>query len=205
MPNWKTHLEISNRINKMYGFEGMAFKKFLFGSILPDINNAHVVENISTKLGHKTTHCYEKEIPSYLVFYRKYKEQIDRKDPLFVGYVTHLYADYTWNGDFYTNVKKRNYPESDRDTLRRIKWNDFGIFNNKFIEHYIDISSHDEIESLYDECKNISEVSVTKQDISSVIEFLTKQSFNNATLQFYTIEELEELLEKTVVSLSKNK
>lgn len=202
MPNWKTHLEISNRINKSYGFEGIDYKIFLFGSILPDVNNSHIVEDISTKLGHKITHCFEESLPSYLVFYKKYKEQIESRNPLFVGYVTHLYADYTWNGDFYTNIKKRNYPETDRTTLREMKWSDFGVFNNKYEAHYIDISSDEEIEILYNECKKISEVDITKEDVKKVIEFLKKQSFHNANLQFYTIEELEELLEKTFVSLT---
>ena len=62
MPNWKTHLEVSNRINKVYRFEGIDFKKFLIGSILPDINNSHIVKDISTKLYHEVTH-YHDEVP----------------------------------------------------------------------------------------------------------------------------------------------
>lgn len=203
MPNWKTHLEISNRINKNYGFEGMKFKKFLFGSILPDINNSHIVKNISTKLHHEVTHCFEEDTPSYLVFYERYKKQIENRNPLFVGYVTHLYTDYTWNNNFYTEVKKRNYPETDRVTLRIMKQSDFGVYNNKFEECCIEVNTIEEIENLYNACLEISEVNVTKEDITRVIEFLRKKSFHEADMQFYTIEELDELLEKTVESLSK--
>ena len=203
MPNWKTHLEISNKINKSYDFEGMDYKIFLFGSILPDINNSHIVKDISTKLNHEITHCFDESAPSYLVFYKRYKKQIESKDPLFVGYVTHLYTDYTWNNNFYTEVKKRNYPAEDRVALRIMKQSDFGIFNNKFESRYIEISSDQEIEILYNECNKISEVDVTKDDVKKVIEFLKKQNFHDATLQFYTIEELDELLEKTVASLFK--
>ena len=203
MPNWKTHLEISNRINQAYGFEGMDFKKFLLGSILPDINNSHIVKDISTKLYHEVTHYHDDVMPSYLVFYKKYKEEIEAKNPLFVGVVTHLYTDYTWNGNFYTNVAKRNYPETDRTKLRIVKQSDFQIFNNKFEKNFIDIKDEYEIELLCDECKKIEEVSLVYDDIRRVIEFLKIENFYNANLQFYTIEELEELLEKTVVSLSK--
>ena len=203
MPNWETHLEISNRINKVYGFEGMEFKKFLFGSILPDINNSHIVKDISTKLHHEVTHYHDDAKPSYLVFYDKYKEQIDGKDPMFIGVITHLYTDYTWNNNFYTNVAKRNYPESDRVKLRIMKQSDFQIFNNRFENNFIDISTDEEIKSLYDETKKIPEMNLISDDISRVIEFLKTQNFYESQLQFYTIEELEELLEKTVERLLK--
>lgn len=203
MPNWKTHLEISNRINKAYDFDGMNFKKFLYGSILPDINNSHIVKDISTKLHHEVTHYHELGMPSYLVFYNKYKEQIDEKDPLFVGVVTHLYTDYTWNSDFYTKVSKRNYPENDRTKLRIMKQSDFQIFNNKFEKNFIDVVNEKEIECLCEESKKIPEVSITHEDVKRVIEFLKIENFYAATMQFYRTEDLEELLEKTVERLSK--
>ena len=203
MPNWKTHLEVSNRINKVYRFEGIDFKKFLIGSILPDINNSHIVKDISTKLYHEVTHYHDEAMPSYLVFYNKYKEQIEKRDPLFVGVVTHLYTDYTWNGNFYTNVAKRNYPETDRTKLRIMKQSDFQIFNNKFEKNFINVVDEKEIEELCEDCKKISEVSLILDDIRRVIEFLKIENFCDANLQFYTIEELDELLEKTVERLSK--
>ena len=158
MPNWKTHLEISNRINKVYGFEGIEFNKFLFGSILPDINNAHVVEKVSVEIKNEVTHFYQKDMPSYLIFYKKYREQIENKNPLFVGYVTHLYTDYTWNNAFYTKVNKENYPETERDALRKMKWNDFAIFNNQFIDNGINLLLNDETEKILEDCKNIEEI-----------------------------------------------
>ena len=203
MPNWKTHLEISNRINQTYKFSGIDFKKFLLGSILPDINNSHIVKDISEKRNHEITHCFEEGIPSYLVFYRRYKNQIDAKDPIFVGYVTHLYTDYTWNNNFYTNIAERNYPEKDKVALRIMKQSDFGAFNNKFKDQCIDVSGDSEFEILLNETKKINEVSVTFEDLSRVVEFLKKQELYDDTLQFYTMEELEELLEETVVCLTK--
>lgn len=203
MPNWKTHLEISNQINKVYGFKGMDFKKLLLGSILPDINNSHIVKEISQKINHEITHCYAKEVPSYLVFYRKYKKEIENKNPIFIGYVTHLYTDFTWNNNFYTNVSKRNYPDDDKVALRVMKQSDFRIFNNQFENRNIDILNDEELDLLEKECKNISEVSITKEDISKVTDFLKENHFYDAKLQFYTIEELDILLKETVQKLTK--
>ena len=202
MPNWKTHLEISNRINQVYGFKGMDLNKFLLGSVLPDINNSHIVKDISTKLYHEVTHYHSDDKPSYLVFYDKYKEQIDANDPMFVGVVTHLYTDYTWNNNFYTNIENRNYPEADRTKLRIMKQSDFQIFNNKFEKNFIDVSGVEEIRELSDEVKRIPEMRLIEDDIKKVIEFLKIENFYEAELQFYTIEELNELLEKTVLKLS---
>ncbi len=202
MPNWKTHLEISNKINKLYGFEGLDLKKFLFGSILPDINNAHVVEKVSVEIPNEITHFYKKDMPSYLIFYEKYKEQIDAKNPLFVGYVTHLYTDYTWNNAFYTKIDKDNYPETDRNTLRKMKWNDFAIFNNQFIENVIDVFRDEEIENIFKECQIIEEIHVSKEDVNSAVNFLMRKEIYQGDMKFFSIEELEILLDETVKRLS---
>ncbi len=202
MPNWKTHLEISNRINEVYGFKGIDLKRLLLASVLPDINNSHIVKEISKKINHEVTHCYEENVPSYLVFYKKYKKEIENKNPIFVGYVTHLYTDYTWNNNFYTNVSKRKYPDDDKVALRIMKQSDFRIFNNKFEERSIGNLSDEELDILENDCKNISEVSITKDDIIKVMDFLNGNHFYDAKLQFYTLEELEELLQDTVKKLT---
>ena len=111
MPNWKTHLEISKRLNEKYKFNEKDFELFMFGSILPDINNSYVVTGISKKISHDTTHFRSKEVPSYILFAEKYKKQIDDKNPIFVGYVTHLFTDYMWNNNFYTSVARREFEE----------------------------------------------------------------------------------------------
>ena len=133
MPNWKTHLEISRRLNEKYKFNDKDYELFLIGSILPDINNSYVVTDISQKIGHSVTHFWNQEKPSYICFYNKYQQDIDEHNPVFVGYVTHLYTDYTWNNNFYTSVSKRNFIEKDKEKLRILKQSDFKIYNNKFV------------------------------------------------------------------------
>lgn len=200
MPNWKTHLEISKRLNEKYKFNEKDFELFMFGSILPDINNSYVVTGISKKISHDITHFRSKEVPSYILFAEKYKKQIDDKNPIFVGYVTHLFTDYMWNNNFYTSVARREFEEKDKDKLRILKQSDFKIFNNKFIDNYIDIKVNS-FEGILEEVRKISEVDITKKDIETVCEALKKKVVYDASYQFYTEAELNELLEETVDAL----
>ncbi|MBQ8299063.1 MAG: hypothetical protein IJX99_10430 [Clostridia bacterium] len=200
MPNWKTHLEISKRLNEKYKFNEKDYELFLIGSILPDINNSYVVTNISKKISHDITHFRNKEIPSYILFYEKYKMEIDSHNPLFVGYVTHLFTDYMWNNNFYTSIKKRKLEETDKEKLRIMKQSDFKIYNNKFMDDFIDIK-YNSYESILEEIKKISEVDIIKKDIETVCDALKKKLIYEASYQFYTEKELDELLEKTVNEL----
>ena len=47
MPNWKTHLEVDKRLNNKLKLKDNEYIEFLFGNILPDINNAFIVSDIS--------------------------------------------------------------------------------------------------------------------------------------------------------------
>ena len=78
MPNWKTHLEVGKKLNKYLKYNTKEFNMFLLGSILPDINNSHIVTDISTKIGHDITHVRKQKNPSYIEFYNKYSEEILR-------------------------------------------------------------------------------------------------------------------------------
>ena len=72
-------------------------------------------------------------------------------------------------------------------------------------KNFIDIIDDNEIDCLKDESKKIEEVSLTFDDVKRVIEFLKTENFYDGILQFYKIEDLEVLLEKTVERLSQNK
>lgn len=202
MPNWKTHLEISKRLNQYYKFNEKEYELFLVGSILPDINNSYVVTGISEKIGHKVTHYVDEAVPTYKVFYEKYKKEIDEHSPIFVGYVTHLFTDYTWNNNFYTLVAKRDFYEKDRENLRILKQSDFKIFNNKFVQNHIDIK-HNSYEDILGEIARIPEVRVTADDLKRVDDFLKEDNLYDATYQFFSEEELDVLLENTVEKLNR--
>lgn len=202
MPNWKTHLEISRRLNEKYKFNDKDYELFLIGSILPDINNSYVVTDISKKIGHSVTHFWNQEKPSYICFYNKYQQDIDEHNPIFVGYVTHLYTDYTWNNNFYTSVSKRNFIEKDKEKLRILKQSDFKIYNNKFVDRHIELKNN-LYEEVLERIKVISEVDIIRKDLENVCEFLKENHKYIAKYQFYTEQELDELLDKTIIGLLK--
>ncbi len=202
MPNWKTHLEISRRLNEKYKFNDKDYELFLIGSILPDINNSYVVTDISQKIGHSVTHFWNQEKPSYICFYNKYQQDIDEHNPIFVGYVTHLYTDYTWNNNFYTSVSKKNFIEKDKEKLRILKQSDFKIYNNKFVDRHIELKNN-LYEEVLERIKVISEVDIIRKDLENVCEFLKENHKYIAKYQFYTEQELDELLDKTIIELLK--
>lgn len=195
MPNWKVHIEVGKRLNEKLNYNKEDLNLFLLGSILPDINNCYIVTNISKRIDHDTTHMGKFNETSYLNFYNKYKKEIAKNNPLFVGYLAHLYTDYSWNIDFYKNFANLDIPKEERDKLRIMKQSDFKVYNNKFIENKIDIEN---INRALDEIIKISEISITREDILEVIDFLKNQKAYENELQFYSMEKLDELMSNTI-------
>ena len=100
MPNWKTHLEVAKRLNNKLKLKDNEYIEFLFGNILPDINNAFIVSDISNKISHNITHFNKDTYKGYSDFYDEYKDYMNNK--VVLGYYTHLYTDYIFNNDFST-------------------------------------------------------------------------------------------------------
>lgn len=200
MPNWKTHLKISNRLNEKYSFNKKDFELFLIGSILPDINNSYIVTDISKKISHDITHFRSKEYPSYILFKNKYKKELEERNPLFIGYITHLFTDFMWNNNFYTLVTKRGITDKDKEELRILKQKDFKIYNSKFVDEEIDLKNNS-IDEVIDKIKMISEVDIIKRDIENVCDFLKLKNICKDEYEFYLESELDELLEKTITRI----
>lgn len=76
-----------------------------------------------------------------------------------------------------------------------MKQSDFKIYNNKYIEDTLQV---DNINTALEEIKNINEVSITKEDIEKVINFLNNQKEYEGQFRFHTIEELDKLMDNTV-------
>ena len=194
MPNWKTHLELAKKVNNYLQYDDLSFNIFLFGSILPDINNSFVVTSIKEKISHSITHFKDENNKTYVNFGNKYKKEIDSRNPLFLGYFFHLYLDYSFNNYFYTK-KRNNLNIEEHNKVREIKQHDFKLFNNNFISNQIKI---DDIDKLLQEIKNIKEISITKEDIFEVINFLNKQEFYNGEYKVFTPDELNCLFDSAV-------
>ena len=200
MPNWKTHMEIAKRVNKYFNYRDSAYDIFLFASILPDINNGFIVKDISKILDHKVTHFSLKIEPTYLKFKAKYQEKLRTNDPLYWGYLLHLYVDYNFNNDFYTKVKTTKYACLSPKEQRELKQNDFKAFNNKFMNNTISLKNIDE---LLKEISQIAEVEIIATDVTKVLDFINKQKPYPNTYKFYQEAELTKLMDKIIKDFEK--
>ena len=198
MPNWKTHLEVGKRLNKYLKYDEKEFNMFLIGSILPDINNSHIVTDISEKIGHDVTHIRKQKNPSYIEFYNKYSEEIINNTPIFVGYFAHIYTDEIWNNHFYQKNEIIQMKDKSHDELRIMKQKDFEIYNSKFIDNIIELGN---ITEVLEQTMKIVEVSITKKDIEKVIEFLKNQKGITGELKLHTEDELAKLLDETIIKI----
>lgn len=194
MPNWKIHLEIGKRVNKKLRYRDAELELFLFGNILPDINNQYQVRDISQHYSHNFTHYSDEEIPGYLSFYQRYKNNFD--NPIVYGYFVHLFTDYIWNNDFYSRYDDRDDLNGlDKDSLRILKQRDFKCYNNLFIDNKLSINN---VDLVVDESTIIDRVSINKADINKISYFIDNYKNDLKNLEFYKKEQLDELMKKTV-------
>ena len=98
MPGWNIHLEAGERVAKKLKFTGVKRKEFLLGCILPDINNGYI-NRVKRRKHHEETH-YAYNQKSSLNFYAENRDKINERDPIFLGYLFHLYTDGYFNYDF---------------------------------------------------------------------------------------------------------
>ena len=194
MPNWKTHIEIAKRINNKLRFTNNELEEFMIGNILADINNGFIVNNISSIHSHDYTHYEEDNGISYINFYNKYKDKL--KEPIVLGYYIHLYTDYLWNNNFYTKIKNNaKFNEYTAEQLKRMKHNDFKLYNNLFSNNTIFIY---DIDNIVKKSKMINKISINSNDINEVINFLNKKTVYKSNFKIYTIDELNYLMEDTI-------
>ncbi len=97
MPTWGVHLAVANKIlEKKINIDK---NSFLFGNILPDLQDGYLVPNISNIVDHKINHYdFSNGNCVYENFYNIYKLKFD--NPVILGYFTHLITDYCFNKKF---------------------------------------------------------------------------------------------------------
>lgn len=196
MPNWKVHLELGKRLNKYFNYNEEDLNLFLLGSILPDINNCYIVTDIEKQINHDITHFGGWRESNYINFYEEYKNEIDNRNPLLNGYLAHLFTDYMWNKTFYNKIQNLEGLPENHNEIRKMKQSDFKLYNNKFIENTIQMNN---INTALEEIKKIKEVAITKGDILKVIDFLNNQKIYEGEFKFHTIEELDKLMNNTII------
>lgn len=195
MPNWKIHIEVAKKLNEKLNYRDQDYQLFLFGNILPDINNAYIVTNISKIISHSQTHYADGDEVSYLNFYEAYKNKII-SSPLICGYFVHLFTDYYWNDDFIIRFQaKKPFCHLIADDVRILKQSDFKAYNDYYHDNNLDLV-HPTV--ILDNIAELDRVSITEEDIVAVMEFLRNQKLSNLTFQVTTKEQFDELLKDTV-------
>ena len=107
MPSWTIHLSIISQVCQTIQMPNRNI--FTFANIMPDIFEGHntpnpsmIVKDYSTHYPFYTTiHGMEIELPDVQTFKKKY--QTEFKNPVILGYYTHLLTDYYWNVQLYQN------------------------------------------------------------------------------------------------------
>lgn len=135
------HMAVAKRVNEVLKLEDE--KKFIFGSIAPDI--AKMVG--STR---KTSHFITKEdsdTPEINLFLDKYKKYLVNNYEL--GYFVHLVTDVLWFNEFLPNFVDDTYLISktgekikfEHDELLEILYNDYTNLNAEVLSYYnLDLS-----------------------------------------------------------------
>ena len=198
MPNWKTHLEIAKRVNNKLKYKDKDLELFMIGNILPDINNGYVVKDISTIYSHNYTHYKGDDFYTYKNFNKLYDV---KSNPLLYGYYIHLYSDFMFNNNYYSNLDD-SIKMLSRDEQRRLKQSDFKVYNNKYINNKLIISDYDLV---VDNSKKIDHISITKDDLVKVVNFINDQSIYNNNYKYYDDNKLDLLLEEVVNNIVNNK
>jgi len=159
--------------------EKHVIKDFSFFTLY-DISHFAELQNVNGNL---------ERLPNATKFFEKYKEKI--RNPLIMGYLTHLLTDYYWN-----EITDRRYTVRDKNgecialksnngtvikadkKLRRIsKQNDFYLFENKLIKDYSYILPTYE-SNLLKYVNDIQEVQHNEEDFIKIVDFL-KNAYNN--------------------------
>lgn len=199
MPNWKIHIEVAKRINKFLAFKDEEYDAFLFGNVLPDINNSFVVTPVSKRIPHAQTHFKNQEKSTYEAFAEKYERKLKAKDPLYWGYFLHLFTDYNWNKNYYESVAKTKLKDKDPIELKKIKHHDFKIYNEKYQSNKLNIN---DLDKFVNKANEIEEISITKEDVEQVQSFLNQKIISSDNYFFYDEKRLDQLFSDTITKFN---
>ncbi len=199
MPSWNTHLEAGSRLADKLKLSGIKRQEFLLGCILPDINNGYI-NHVSVKKRHHETH-YAYNDKSTKNFYAENRAVIDAKNPIFLGYLFHLYTDGYFNHTFYREFQKSPLScKLPSDEWRGIKHHDFWLYDTKF-HHQLSVKNAD-LKRLAEHANAINVVEITSKDIENVETILADNTLHSHLKGndyiFYSEKRLDDLLDDTI-------
>lgn len=195
MPSWNVHLEAGNRVASKLKLLPKDRREFIFGCLLPDINNGYV-NHPHTYKSHEDTH-YTYGESTVQNFYNENKAKIDSKDPLYLGYLFHLLTDRLFNQDFRKRIKgtpTENKPEEEQDYL---KHNDFWLYGLNF--RYVPEIFLDDVGALVKRANQIRPVEIISDDIIELVDIIRLDDINDSIrgnlYAIYLRSDLDKLLD----------
>ena len=212
MPRWGEHFIVANKILERVNFD-LDKNLFLFGNIVPDIQNGHLVKGISNVQYYEVTHYrLDNEKTIYENFYEANYENIS--NPVALGVYAHLILDHLWNEKFHKRRrlgengevigyfnKNNEFIETDRKGAMKDKQIDFEKFEGYIFRNYeFDMPKYDE--KILDNCNILKSVDLNDDDIHKTIEYINnlKQEsiVKDENLEIFSIEELDEYIDYSV-------
>ncbi len=231
MPAWAIHLATATKLSEKWNIPKQNKNSFLLGNIAPDILNGYVVKHISHQISHNQTH-FAKEVQinhhkerrhDIQGFYDKYHEKF--KNPLLLGYYTHILTDTFWNGVAYgergifdeekrlIGLQLQNGKQflAEKEELRKLKTNDFKLFSKYIYEqHLAEIPEYDEMMLMY--AKEIDWLPLEKQDILEAISYLqdmaslkTQIEVETPEYQIFSPQEMQTIFDRCVNEIAQQR
>ncbi|MBR2998629.1 zinc dependent phospholipase C family protein [Candidatus Saccharibacteria bacterium] len=205
MPSWNIHLEAGHRLNQKLKFSGQNQKEFLLGCILPDINNGYVNHAKIIKPQEYTHYIHDGESPGN--FYTEYKNAINRKTPIFLGYLFHLYADSFFNYRFRKAIdSSQTYGGLSADEQLKLKHHDYWLYDQNFA-HTPGIHTSKEAKELAKTSNQIARISIAGEDLEEVERIFESgilRQKSNPPYIFYTEQQLDTILDDMIKSFTKD-
>lgn len=202
MPSWNIHLEVGERMADIMKLSGEKREQFLLGCILPDVNNSFTNKAKVTKTHEETHWAFDKK--STLNFYEKFSVQIDAKNPLYLGYLFHLYTDGFFNYNYYRAMKGTKYGRKKIEKRCDIKHNDFWVFDKKFADRQLHVKNKTEAIKLANQIENIE---IDEEDLNEVETIINSNVLINLSsgrrYMFWGEKEFEELIQRLLTNFSK--
>ena len=220
MPAWITHIVTANKVLEKINIEDK--NSFIFGNILPDINNGYFVKNLKNILDHTQTHfTLEEDLRKNEFNYNnieRFKKEYSNymSNPIVLGYLVHMLTDSYWNEIAHNQhyiyndnnefigckLLDNNILKCVRRTAVRIKQKDFNIFGD-FLLQQNKITLPNYNNKLLEYSNIIKENPIVEEDIEKTISYLEYIVLNSKLDETYKYQMFtkEELIEKFDASI----
>lgn len=200
MPRWGIHLEIANRIKYKINTDS---NEYLFGNILPDVQDGYLVKDISNILNHLDNHYNDLINNTYDIFYEIHKEIIN--EDIVIGYLIHLLTDFYFNKSFDNKYKWLDNTNIELELLTgekvimdrdlagiKYKQHDFKVFEKQLIKEK-EIETPIFEKDLTDKANLITVININENDVKKVIKYFDYEFYNVNIDNEYLIYEKEEI------------